>query len=135
MHRACHRALVLIVALALVASATAWRQCAALQMAAGIGGGSNIASGHAQASGHGEHGALAMHAEHATHNSHGPATPATDDHGSMKCCSMCTVASALLPAASATVIFAVSFQVFSGDPEAWIANTVAVDPGIPKHTV
>jgi hypothetical protein len=59
---------------------------------------------HAAAAGHGEHDHHKMHHQNAAD---GPATPAADDHGCMKCCAMCTVANALLPAANATVIFTV----------------------------
>ncbi len=53
----------------------------------------------------------------------------------MKCCSMCTVANAVLPAADTGVVFTISGHVFSRDREAWSGSTVAVDPGIPKRIV
>ena len=81
-----------------------------------------------------------MHAEaaagdhHAMHHEHAP--PAhTDDHGCAKCCSMCTVANAMLPAAAEAVTFTISPAVFFSGYEDWSANTVAVDPGIPKRVV
>jgi len=73
-----------------------------------------------------------MHAQHGTDD---PAPPAADDHGCMKCCSMCTVANAVVPAANATVIFTVTAHVFARDHKEWSGNTVAVDPGIPKRIV
>jgi hypothetical protein len=72
---------------------------------------------------------------HAQHGAADPGPPAADDHGCMKCCSMCTVANAVLPAADTTVVFAISGHVFTRDHEAWSGNTVAVDPGIPKRIV
>ena len=135
MRGAFHNVLVLTVAFALVASAAAWRQCTGLQrsaMAASTAPSSHVAGHHAQAAGHGEHDHHAMHAQHGTDD---PAPPAADDHGCMKCCSMCTVASAVMPAANATVIFTISAHVFSRDHEAWSGNTVAIDPGIPKRIV
>jgi hypothetical protein len=128
--------LVLTVAFALVASAAAWRQCTGLQLAAAAAAnsehGSRVADHHAQTAGHGEHDPHAMHAQHGMAD---PGPPVADDHGCMKCCSMCTVANAVLPAADTTVVFTISAHVFSRDHEAWSGNTVAVDPGIPKRIV
>jgi hypothetical protein len=135
MRRVFHTVLVLIVTLALVASATAWRQCTGLQLAAAISvERSPSATGHRENRGaaHGEHDHHTMHAQHGTAN---PSPPATDDHGCMKCCSMCTAANAVVPAANATMIFTVIAHVFSRDHKAWFGNTVAVDPGIPKRVV
>jgi hypothetical protein len=73
-----------------------------------------------------------MHVQHGADDS---APPSADDHGCMKCCAMCTVANALPPAANAAVTFTVSSRMFSRDHELWTANTVAVDPGIPKRIV
>ena len=75
------------------------------------------------------------HAMHAQHGMADPGPPVADDHGCMKCCSMCTVANAVLPAADTTVVFTISAHVFSRDHEARSGNTVAVDPGIPKRIV
>ena len=83
---------------------------------------------HADA-GHGQHDHHQM--QHDTADD--PVPPAAGDHGCMKCCAMCTVANALLPAANTPVIFTVSVHVFSRDHETWLGNTVAVDPGIPKR--
>lgn len=130
------------VAFALVASAAAWRQCSALQMAAAavsIERGSHGADRHGQATSYGEHDHHAMHQQHVADDLAADVTksapPVADDHGCMKCCSMCTVANALLPAADTAVIFAVSSPVFSGDDETWTANLITVDPGIPKRIV
>src|SRR4051794_33747422 len=96
MRRGFRHVLVLIVAFSFVASAAAWRQCTALQLAAAAAAstenGSLAARHHADASDHGEHDHHAMHAQHGTDDS---APPSADDHGCMKCCAMCTVADAL----------------------------------------
>jgi hypothetical protein len=124
------------IAFALVASAAAWQRCTALNLAAaaaaGIEHGSHAKKQHADAGSHDHTDHHAMHAHHAADD---PAMPAADDHGCMKCCAMCTVANALLPAANATVNITVSVHVFAGDHETLTANTVAVDPGIPKRIV
>jgi hypothetical protein len=136
MRRVFHHVLVLTVAFALVASAAAWRQCTGLQLAAAAAANSEhssyVADHHAQTAGHGEHDHHAMHAQHGMDD---PSPPAADDHGCMKCCSMCTVANAVMPAADSTVVFTISAHVFARDHEAWSGNTVAVDPGIPKRIV
>lgn len=136
MRRVFRHVLVSTIAFALVASAAAWRQCTALQLAsaamAGMAHGLHAPNHHADAAGHGEHDHHAMHHQHAADE---PSAPAADDHGCMKCCAMCTVANALLPAATATVTFTVSAHVFSRDHETWSGSTVAVDPGIPKRIV
>jgi hypothetical protein len=120
-------------AFALVASAAAWRQCTALQLAAmtSIGHGSHAAHDHAGTAAHGEHDHHAMHHQDAADE---PAAPEADDHGCMKCCTMCTVANALPPAVSVTLAFTVSAHIFSRNDDPWLANTIAVDPGIPKRT-
>jgi hypothetical protein len=124
---------VLTVAFALVASAAAWRQCAGLQLAAAVAAGSEHGShvaDHLSQIGHGEHDHHAMHAQHGTDDT---VPPAADEHGCMKCCSMCTVANAVMPAADTAVVFTISAHVFSREYEAWSGSTVAVDPGIPKR--
>jgi hypothetical protein len=127
--------LALTVAFALVASAAAWRQCTGLQLAAPaaatLASDSHAMAHHPDAAGHGQHEHHQMHQNVADD----PAPPAADDHGCMKCCAMCTVANALLPAANTPLIFTVSVHVFSRDHETWLGNTVAVDPGIPKRIV
>jgi len=130
-----HNVLVLTVAFALVASAAAWRQCTGLQrtaMAASTAPSSHVAGHHARTAGHGEHDHHAMHAQHGMAD---PDPPVADDHGCMKCCSMCTVANAVMPAADTAVVFTISAHVFSREHEAWSGSTVAVDPGIPKRIV
>jgi hypothetical protein len=138
MRRVFRHIVVLTVAFALVASAAAWQQCTALQLAAaavaGIEHGSRAASHHDQAASHGEHDHHAMHAQH-QQGTDDQVPSAADDHGCMKCCSMCTVANAVLPVADAAVVFTISAHVFSGDHNAWSGNTVVVDPGIPKRIV
>jgi hypothetical protein len=129
MRQLLHRALALTLAFALVASAAAWRQCTGLQLAE-----TAIAANAAPTSSH-QHDAAA-HGAHDHHAQQGPAdqdTPAAD-HGCMKCCSMCSVASVLTPEL-ATVTFTVTAAMFAGDGEKWLANDVAVDPGIPKRIV
>jgi len=127
--------LVLTVTFALVASASAWRQCTGLQLAAAAAAnsehGSHVAD-HLSQIGHGEHDHHAMHAQHGTDDT---VPPAADEHGCMKCCSMCTVANAVMPAADTAVVFTISAHVFSREHEAWSGSTVAVDPGIPKRIV
>ena|ERR1043166_6012585 len=134
MRRVFRQGLVLIVAFALVASAAAWRQCTGLQMAAaaGVAHGSSAAGHHDHGAGHGEHDHHAMHAQHGTAD---PGPPTADDHGCMKCCSMCTAANAVVPVANTAVIFTVTAHVFARDQLAWSGNTIAVDPGIPKRIV
>lgn len=119
---------------ALVASAAAWRQCAALQIAAAgavnLEQGVHAAHRHADATDHGEVNHHAMHHQHAADD---PAAPAADDHDCMKCCTICTVANAVVPAATVMVTFTVSAHIFSRNRDMWNGSTLAVDPGIPKH--
>src|SRR5436190_10830442 len=109
MRRVFHHVLVLTVAFALVASAAAWRQCTGLQSAATVAAdsehGSSVAGHHDQAAGHGEHDHYTVHAQHGTDDT---VPPAADDHGCMKCCSMCTVANAVMPAANTAVVFTIA---------------------------
>jgi hypothetical protein len=130
MRRVFHHAVVLIAVLALVASAAAWRQCAGLQMAA--------VTGHAQhqhmAQSLDGHDHAAMH-HHDANDPAWPAAPAMDDHGCQKCCSMCMVATALLPAAGNAVAMKWTSVTFAGVTERRTGNLVAVDPGIPKRIV
>jgi hypothetical protein len=138
MRRVFRHVLIMTIAFALVASAAAWRQCTGLQLAAAAVASIEPAHSpghHAQSVSHGVHDHQGMHHQHVADNSAVPGIPATDDHGCMKCCAMCTVATALLPAANAAVIFTVTSHVFSRDPETWSGNMVAVDPGIPKRIV
>jgi hypothetical protein len=51
----------------------------------------------------------------------------------MKCCTMCTVASAAATAAATTVTFTVSAHIFVGSEDMRSGNLIAVDPGIPKR--
>jgi|1185.fasta_scaffold37293_3 predicted DNA repair protein MutK len=139
MRRVFRQILVLTVAFALVATAAAWRQCTGLQLAAAAAtstehGFHGAAAHHDQAASQGEHDHHAMHAQH-QHGMVDQVPPAADDHGCMKCCAMCTVANAVLPAADTAMIFTIAAHVFSGDHKAWSGNTVAVDPGIPKRIV
>ena len=129
MRRVFHHAVVLIAVFALVASAAAWRQCTGLQMAA-------AAAAHAQhpdaTQRPGSHDHPAMHHHH---GADGPAAPVTDDHGCRKCCSMCMVANALLPAAGNAVVLKWTSVTFAGVTERRTGYLVAVDPGIPKRIV
>src|SRR5437762_1778472 len=117
MRRVVRHIFVLTVAFALVASAAAWRQCTGLQLASAIAAGSEhgspVAGHHDQAAGHDHH---AMHAQHGMAD---PGPPVADDRGCMKCCSMCTVANAVMPAADTAVVFTISGHVFSSGHEAW----------------
>src|SRR6188508_2775754 len=96
MRRVFHHAVVLIAVFALVASAASWRQCSGLQMIAGASHDQHSHMAH-NASGH-DH--AATHHQHSADDTALPVAPAMDDHGCQKCCSMCTVASALLPVAT-----------------------------------
>src|SRR2546421_10269329 len=99
MRRIFRRALALSIAFALVASAAAWRECTALQAATVA-----VASSHASHAAHHhasvDDGENAYHAMHHERRTGDPAAPAADDHGCMKCCTMCAVANALLPDAN-----------------------------------
>jgi hypothetical protein len=134
MRRIFRHALILTLALALVANAAAWRQCAALQIAtadlANIEHASHGAHHHANPVGHSENDHHAMRHQHAVDD---PATPAADDHGCMKCCTMCMVANVLTTADAMTVTFTISTHVFRGDEDMRSGSTIAVDPGIPKR--
>ncbi len=125
----------MMIALALVTTAAGWQQCTALNLAASaapaIGHASHATNQHADVADH----AHGDHATHAGHSAGDPVMPAADDHGCMKCCAMCTVANALPPVADATAPLTVSTHVFSRDQGAWTANTITVDPGIPKRIV
>ena len=124
--------MVLTISLSLVASAAAWRPCSGLQLAgaaaAGAGHGYHTTMHRADAAGHGVH-------DHHGMQRTADDTAAADDSGSMKCCSMCTVATALLPAVNVDATFIVSAHLFSRDQDARSGKNVAVDPGIPKTIV
>jgi len=126
--------LVLLIALALVASGATSRLCVAMQWtaaAAAVAEHSPHVTGHAaDAAGH------AGHDHHAIHHQHGanePAPPPDDDHGCMKCCSMCAAAHATLPMIFAAVTSTVASSAFSADADPWFGNIIRVDPGIPKR--
>src|SRR5438046_2371246 len=114
MRRIFRRALAVTIAFALVASAAAWRQCTALQLAvsaASIEYVSHAAHQHTIVAEHEQNDHRAVHHRHAAAD---PATPpVADDHGCMKCCTICAVANAVLPASDATPFFTVSAHVFS----------------------
>jgi hypothetical protein len=132
MRRVFHHAVVLIAVLALVASAAAWRQCSGLQMAAAAA--KHVQPPHVAQSPSG-HDHATMHHQHGADGPAQPAAPATDDHGCQKCCSMCMVANALLPAAGNAVALKWTSVTFAGVTERRTENLVAVDPGIPKRIV
>src|SRR5436190_15490253 len=131
MFRIFRRSLALMIAFALVASAGAWRQCTSLQLAA-----ASVANmEHASHAAH-HHGDIAGHRQsdhHAMHHAPAPDDTAADDHGCMKCCTMCTVANVLGPATTLTATFTVSKFLFSRHQDVWFGNSIAVDPGIPKR--
>jgi hypothetical protein len=135
MRRIVRHVMVFALALALVANAAAWRQCAALQIAtanrANIEHVSHGAHHHAGPAGHGENDHHAMHHRHAVDD---PATPAADDHDCMKCCTMCTMANVSASANAVTVTFTVSTHVFPASEDVRSGNMIAVDPGIPKRS-
>jgi predicted metal-binding membrane protein len=115
-----------VLAFALVMSAGAWSQCTAMQLAAA----DIAAAGHDS---HHMHSGSAMHDHHAMHHEQAPAKAPADDHACMKCCAMCMMASATLPAAAPSVIFTITPAAFFGDRTIWSGSTTAVDPGIPKR--
>jgi hypothetical protein len=82
----------------------------------------------------GGHDHTAIHHQHGAEDASPPA-PAMDDHGCQKCCSMCMVATALLPAAGNAVALKWSSITFAGVTERRTGNLVAIDPGIPKRIV
>ena len=122
--------MVLTIAFALVASAGAWWQCAALQMAAAAAHVKHVhvMSHHADAAGHGGHD-HAMHHESAADE---PTAPAAD-HDCMKCCTMCVTANGLLPAADAGMIVTSSAHDFFPPHKTLSGSILPVDPGIPKR--
>jgi len=130
MRRVFRHVLVLTIAVALVASTGAWRQCAALQMAAAAANGEHVhgMAHHADAAGRGGHDHHAMHHDSAANE---PTAPAAD-HDCMKCCTMCVMANALLPA-MASVAFTASAEKFFPPHKTWSGSILPVDPGIPKH--
>jgi hypothetical protein len=131
MRRVFHHVVVLIAVFALVASAAAWRQCTGLQMA--VDASVHVQHPHmAQSAGGHDH--AAMHHQHEAESPVSPA-PAVDDHGCQKCCSMCMVANALLPAVSRGAALKWTSIMFAGATERRTGNLVAVDPGIPKRIV
>ena len=136
MCRVLRHLLVLTLSVSLVAGAAAWGLCPALQTATAVAAatdhGSHATGHHADAAGHGEHDHHAMQHKFVQDD---PATPAADDHGCKKCCAMCTVATALPPAAGVDVIFIVSSAMLARRHETKSGHVVAVDPGIPKRIV
>jgi hypothetical protein len=128
MPRIARYVLVWTVAFSLTASAAAWSQCTAIELAAA----SMIAAkdaGHQANAGHAAH----DHAMHHEHASDAPPARKAVDHDCMKCCSMCTITAATLPAAAAAVSFTVSQVVFFAGDENWSGHSIAVDPRIPKR--
>jgi hypothetical protein len=79
---------------------------------------------------HGGHDQLAMHHEH---SSNPPAAPAADDHGCLKCCAMCTVATVPSPGVAGATVFVVTAAVFFSGGQHRSGATVPIDPGIPKR--
>jgi ABC-type nickel/cobalt efflux system permease component RcnA len=133
MQRAASRVLALVIAFALVASAAAWRRCTTLQVEAAVASAAH--AGHHTVADHATHEGHAGHAMQHQHGAEGRGQPSHDDHGCTDCCSICTVANAPLPAQVAGMTFvATPAEFFTGFSD-WTANTIAVDPGIPKHIV
>lgn len=118
--------LVWTIAVALVGSAAAWRQCPELQAAAAA----HASSQHVHAADTGAHDHHAMHHGHPADGA--PAAPKAH-HDCMKCCAMCMVAGALPPSAVEIAGPAVSAAAFRSGHQHWSGNTIAVDPGIPKR--
>jgi hypothetical protein len=126
MGRSFRSAVAVVLALALVMSAGAWSQCTAMKLAAA----DMTAAAHAAH--HTDSGAM-MHDHHHMHHEQAPAKAPADDHACMKCCAMCMMASATLPAVTASVTFRTTPAAFSRDRTVWSGNTITVDPGIPKR--
>jgi len=132
MVRAFRHALALIIAVSLVAGTAAWRPCMAMQIAAAAAEHLAVSSPHMDAHHHDGHDHLAMHHEP---SSDAPAAPASDDHGCLKCCAMCTVATVLPSGVADATVLTVTAAVFFGGPQHWSGATVPIDPGIPKRIV
>jgi hypothetical protein len=128
------RSFIGLLALAFAASGAAWSTCLAAQQAPIA----PVAVHHAHdASAHHEHAGHAHHhgdrgaIHHATTDE--PSAPAADDHGCVKCCSICTMTAAV-PASAAAVSLIAATVVFSSEPDDHSAHAVRVDPGIPKRS-
>ena len=117
-----------MMAFALVMSAGAWSPCKMMTLAAA----DIAAAGHAD---HHMHSGSTMHDHHAMHHEQAPIQAPADDHACMKCCAMCMMASATLPATAQSVTFTVAPAAFFHDRTIWSGSTIAVDPGIPKRIV
>jgi hypothetical protein len=129
MSRLFHRALVLAISLALIASAAAWRDCKAFQALAAA----TVASTHhahmADAHAAHDHGAMMHH-----HASADPdAAPAGTDRDCTMCWALAAAATLTPPIATGVAVFTASSAEFFGDPAHGTGTTVAVDPGIPKR--
>jgi hypothetical protein len=124
------RALALTIALALVASGTAWRQCMAMNLASGPAAGASQSAPDEQA--HGHHAVHDQDAAHGHQTADLPTDPTTNEHACLKCCSACTFASALPPFADGAAIFTVTAVEFSRVESYRRGAEILVDPGIPK---
>jgi hypothetical protein len=124
------KVLVLSIALAFVASGTAWRSCMAMHLTppdapAHASHGQDAPDQHAHDHGH--------HASHDQQVADEPAHSSVDDHACMKCCIACAIASVLPTGTDGAAIFTVSAAIFSCGYSDRIGRTILIDPGIPKR--
>jgi hypothetical protein len=137
MRRVVRHILAVFLAFALVASAAAWPQCMAVQLA-GTAAASHAHSAHrtdVQTAGLHDHSHHNLQHQQDEDSTATPAAPDADGHGCMKSCAMCTATTAAVSVMTADVIFTVTAHVFFPLSRAATAVTVAVDPGIPKPIV
>ena len=128
MRRILHRALVAVLAIALSASG------AALALASHAPPAAAIEAHHDAAQHAHHHGTTADHAA-MTSDADGGAPPAAPHDAFAKCCSMCTLAGPLQPAASGSVTVRISAVQFAELSAYRTGRTIRVEPGIPKSTV
>lgn len=116
-----------VLAVGLAASGLTWQACLAKPAAP--------STRPAAAAVHDHH-----HMAHGTHKhqidvSSAPATDKqpVDDHGCMKCCSLCVVSGVAPSAANVGTILLASFIEFALEQDQYAGQTILVDPGIPKR--
>jgi hypothetical protein len=114
------------------ASGISSQACLAVQLATTI---ENVAS-HTHSDAHSMTGM--SHHDHQMHGQiaagdHHP--PATDDHASKKCCSLCVVSGIQPSVPGASVVFVVSSDIATAVLQAYFDHPILVDPGIPKRIV
>jgi hypothetical protein len=125
------KALAGLLAVCLAASGLTWQSCLAGQAAAiaspVVAPAQDLAQHH--------------HADHKAHHnqqndissSTAPDQHQSDDHGCMKCCSLCVVSGVAPSVLSVKAIFVMSLVAFSYKQEQYAGHSIQVDPGIPKR--